>query len=222
MKRENCVIGYIKHYIDLFRAHYKWRKRNPHNFTVLVKELFDFNRVIVGNGTYGELYVLDDAKTSKLVIGNYCSIAKEVVFILGSDHRLDTLSTYPFKVMYMGEKREAISKGDIIIDDDVWIGQRATILSGIHIGQGAVIAAGAVVTKDVEPYAIVGGNPAKVIKYRFEEKIRNELLSIDFSKIGKNEIEKLVNENMICFNNAVEVKKLVSYLKTKENGYDRI
>lgn len=84
----------------------------------------------------------------------------------------------------MGADREAISKGDIIVKDDVWIGRNALIMSGVNIGQGAVIAAGAVVTKDVPPYAIVGGVPAKVIRYRFEEEIINELVNVDFDKFN--------------------------------------
>jgi serine acetyltransferase len=89
----------------------------------------------------------------------------------------------------MGEECEATSKGDIIIKDDVWIGANAIILSGVTIGQGALIGAGAVVTKDVPPYAIVGGNPAKVIKYRFSEKVIKKLLEFDFSKLDQNKIK---------------------------------
>ena len=89
---------------------------------------------------------------------------------------------------------EAISKGDIIIDDDVWIGYGATILSGVHISQGAVVAACAVVTKDVPPYAIVGGVPAKVIKYRFEPEMIEELMKVDYSKLTKEQIEQHIDE----------------------------
>ena len=92
----------------------------------------------------------------------------------------------------MGEKAEANSKGDIIIDDDVWIGYRAIVLSGVHVGQGAVIAAGAVVTKDVPPYAIVGGNPAKVINYRFDEDMIDKLLEFDYTGID----EKLISQHI--------------------------
>lgn len=76
-------------------------------------------------------------------------------------------------------EREALSKGDIVIEDDVWVGENALILSGVTIRQGAIVAAGAVVTKDVEPYSIVAGIPAKIIKYRFSEELRKELLNID-------------------------------------------
>lgn len=85
-------------------------------------------------------------------------------------------------------KTESFGKGDIIVDDDVWIGYGATIMSGVHIGQGAVV------TKNVSPYAIVGGVPAKVIKYRFELEMIEELLKIDYSKLTKVDIEKQINE----------------------------
>ena len=96
---------------------------------------------------------------------------------------MNTISTYPFKEKNFGAVNEALSKGDIIIGDDVWFGTNALICSGVKIGQGAVIAAGAVVTKDVEPYAIVGGNPAKLIKYRFSEPLRKRLCNIDLVKL---------------------------------------
>ena len=75
-----------------------------------------------------------------------------------------------------------LTNGDIVVGDDVWVGQRAIIMSGVNIGQGAVIGAGAIVTKNVPPYAIVGGIPAKVIRYRFSEELIQELLKIDYSK----------------------------------------
>ena len=94
----------------------------------------------------------------------------------------------------LGENSEAMSKGDITVDNDVWIGYGATIMSGVHIGQGAIVAAGAVVTKDVLPYAIVGGVPAKVIKYRFEPELIKELLKIDYSKLTKEKVEKHIDD----------------------------
>ena len=104
------------------------------------------------------------------------------------------LSTYGICSAYDRNKNEAVSKGDIILDDDVWIGYRAIILSGVHIGQGAIIAAGAVVTKDVPPYAIVAGVPARIVKYRFSEDIIKDLEKIDFSLMTKDIIEKHIDE----------------------------
>lgn len=77
----------------------------------------------------------------------------------------------------------AVAKGNIVVEDDVWIGENAIISSGVKIGQGAIVAAGAVVTKDVEPYAIVGGNPAKIIKFRFNENIREKLMKMNLDEI---------------------------------------
>lgn len=88
------------------------------------------------------------------------------------------------------------TNGDIVIDDDVWLCERVTILSGSHIGQGAIIAAGAVVSGEIPPYSIAGGIPAKVIKYRFQEDIISELLKIDFKKIDKEFIYN--NKGNIC------------------------
>lgn len=161
-----------------------WRQLNPHNETVLVRDCIDFSKITVGKATYGAL----DVETASdlpfsLRIGNYCSIGPHVHFILASEHPYCALSTFPFKVKLGLQQREATSKGNITVDDDVWIGFGAIICSGVHIGKGAVIAAGSVVVKDVEPYAIVGGNPAKLIKYRFDKLVREKLLSIDLSSI---------------------------------------
>ena len=148
---------------------------------------FDTKRVTVGKGTYGCITALFSNLNSKLLIGNYCSIAAEVVFIPESDHPTDLLSTYPWKAKYLGEM-EAISRGDIIVDDDVWIGYRAIVLSGVHISQGAIVAAGSIVTKDVPPYAIVGGNPARLIRYRYPEEIIKKLLRVDYSQFDEDYI----------------------------------
>lgn len=171
-------------------AKLKWRKKNQHNFTT-AKNIFPHEIVEVGVMTYGNLDVRTwGNKEEKLIIGSYVSIAQDVIFILGGNHRYDTLSTYPFKVMVLGEKEEALTKGAIIVEDDVWIAVGVIVLSGVTIGKGAVIAAGSVVTKDIPPYAIVGGNPARVIKYRFEEELLIEANDFKLSKIDKEYIEE--------------------------------
>ncbi len=165
--------------IKTYKLKKDWRKRNSHNFSYVVNE-FDFNRCEVGKKTYAAINIVDFApEPYKVKIGSYCSIAYGTIFLLGGGHYTSTISTYPFKAKLFGESREALSKGDICIKDDVWIGENALILSGVTIGQGAVVGAGAVVTKDVEPYSIVGGVPARIIKYRFNEELRNELLKLD-------------------------------------------
>lgn len=176
----------------------KWRKKNAHN-EILPMCIFPKDRVSAGKGSYGELNVISFGESAELKIGNFVSIAQNVTFILDAEHHLDHISTYPFRVKMLKEcKYEAFSKGNIVVDDDVWIGYGAIIMSGVHIGQGAVIAAGAVVTKDVEPYAIVGGVPAKQIRYRFDQEIRTKLLEMDFGKLDKdyvvNNLEELYKE----------------------------
>lgn len=172
-------INYLKFY--LFRK--KYRRINRHNYT-LIMNYCDLSKVVVGKKTYGEIHVTDYSPAdTKLYIGSYCSIAPGVQFLLGGEHQLYSISTYPFKVLSFGESREAGSKGNIVVKDDVWIGTNAIICSGVTIGQGAVIAAGAVVTKDVEPYAIVGGNPAKLIKYRIDRNLIKKMMDIDVEKL---------------------------------------
>lgn len=160
-------IGFIK--FKFLQIKYKFL--NKHNETVIVSSC-DLNRIKIGKKTYGRIDVFDfSPNDEKLVIGDYCSIAPNVIFLLGGEHNISTILTYPFKVKCFGEAREAGSKGDIVVNNDVWIGYGAIICSGVTICKGAIIAAGAVVTKNVEPYSIVGGNPAKLIKYRFEKKL---------------------------------------------------
>ena len=202
----------IKDKIRLYFFRKKWRKKNSHNTTIELNEFFA-DSVTVGKYTYGGLRVINYNENERLRIGSYCSIAQEVTFILNADHRTDTISTFPFKVKVLGESLEGTSKGDIIVADDVWIGYRATILSGVHIGQGAVIAAGAVVTKDVPPYAIVGGVPARVIKYRFPEEMVGELMRIDYSKLT----EEMVREHIEDLYSALkDTKQLKIFCKNEE------
>ncbi|WP_068171241.1 CatB-related O-acetyltransferase [Neokomagataea thailandica] len=137
---------------------------------------------IIGEHTYGKPEIIEPAYAS-LEIGRFCSIGPKVLIILGN-HRYDTVTTYPFKTLkaFWPEAEDAVddhtSKGGIIIGHDVWVGARAVILSGVTVGSGAIIAAGAIVTKDVPPYSIVGGNPARVIRYRFSEDVIQKLLAI--------------------------------------------
>lgn len=117
-----------------------------------------------------------------LEIGNYCSISGHILIYMGGNHRYEWASQYPFGHIHQNifptfnGAGQPWSKGNVIIGNDVWIGTCATIHSGVTIGDGAVIASNSVVTKDVEPYSIVGGNPAKHIKYRFSKEIINKLL----------------------------------------------
>lgn len=173
---------------------------------------FDMRLVTVGNATYGGLNIINHSDSYKLQIGHFCSIGPDVLFVVCGDHRTDTISTYPFGVRYFGKKYEATSKGNIIISDDVWIGTRSTILSGVTVGQGAIITAGALVTKDVPPYSVVGGVPAKIIKKRFNDKEIHELLKIDYSKLTPDTIvnnEELFN---VKYSLSIPIDKLPNKL----------
>ena len=188
------LVSFIK--FKLFQK--KYRKLNSHNETTIMSEC-DYTKIIVGKKTYGPIFITDASpKDTKLIIGSYCSIALGVHFLLGGEHQINSISTYPFRVKCFGQEREAGSKGDIVVRDDVWIGTNAIICSGVTLGQGCIVAAGAVVTKDVEPYAIVGGNPARVIKYRFKENLREKLCKINvvelFDSFNKNQEDMIYSE----------------------------
>lgn len=171
----------------------RWRLRNKQNKTKLHSNV-NIDLIEVGKYSYGPLNILSDSDLSKLYIGNFCSIGPESLFVLNSEHSLYTFSTFPFKTLVLNEPcSEAETKGDIVIEDDVWIGTRAIILSGVHIGKGAVVAAGAIVTKDVPAFAVVGGSPAIVKKYRFTEDIIEKLKRIDYSAIDTEFIKKNVD-----------------------------
>jgi acetyltransferase-like isoleucine patch superfamily enzyme len=174
----------------------EFKKRFP-NTKLAPQNFFDLNKIKIGNWSYGPFtFYTYNNKEEQLIIGNCVSLAAGVTFIAGGNHHMSTLSTFPFShSMGVGNIYRPFTKGVITISDDVWIGTNAIILSGVKIGQGAVIAAGSVVTKDVEPYAIVAGNPARLIKYRFEREIIQKLIdNIDFSKITP---EKFLNQQTI-------------------------
>lgn len=121
----------------------------------------------------------------RLIIGKFCAIAKDVIFIMnGANHPLKGFSTYPFYIFKNGwEHAIPNSKNqseieDTIVGNDVWIGYNATLMPGVKIGHGAIVASKAVVTKDVSPYSIVGGNPAKIIRMRFDERTIEGLIDL--------------------------------------------
>lgn len=169
---------------------------------------FPIDKVLVGKYTYGEIEALIFDKKSKLIIGSFCSIGPHVSFVVSAEHNMKALSTYPFRTKLLSDNIDAdgMGKGNIVVGDDVWIGCGAIFLSGVTIGQGAVIGAGTVVTKDVPPYAIVGGVPASVIKYRFnDEKIIENLKSIDYSSIDISMLREHEND---LYNEITDIKQL--------------
>lgn len=134
----------------------------------------------IGEHTYGRPKVHE--RLAKLKIGKFCSIASDVEIALGN-HRIDSVSSYPFFALNRFwpsafDRNDHTTRGDVVIGNDVWIAASAFIGSGVSVGNGAVIGAHAVVSRDVPPYAIVAGNPASVVRYRFEQNIIDELLDI--------------------------------------------
>lgn len=169
IKNPNIIVGDYTYYDDF---------EDAHNFEKNVKYHFDFTG-------------------DQLIIGKFCMIASDAKFIMnGANHLSNAISTYPFAVFGNGwedamEGKAYPNKGNIEIGNDVWIGYNATIMAGVKIGDGAIIATNSTVVSDVEPYAIVGGNPAREIKKRFSPEIIKRLLKLqwwnwDIEKITKN------------------------------------
>lgn len=132
-----------------------------------------------GIGSYGLPKVLDWNEGAALRIGSYCSIATDVQILLGGHHRTDWITTYPLSMLEdVNIQGGGFSRGDVVIGSDVWLCTNTMILSGVSIGHGAVVSAGAVVTRDVEPYSIVAGNPARHVRWRFDEATRSALLDM--------------------------------------------
>ena len=161
----------------------KWRSKNPHNRTKAIN-VFHIENVKVGNSTYGPIEVLYDNGSGRLTIGNYCSIAKDVKFLLGGGHDYRRISTFPFQSMvYKGFRSPSRDERiDIVVEDDVWIGFDSIILAGARIGKGSVIGARSVVTGTVPPYSVYVAN--KVIKKRFADDIINKINFIDYGRIN--------------------------------------
>lgn len=169
--------------------------------TVYLKNVITNQNIEVGDYTMYNDFANDPAKfeqnnvlyhypinNDKLKIGKFCSVACGAKFLFNSaNHAMASLSTYPFPLFFEEwglEKKDVAkswdNKGDIIIGNDVWIGYEAVILAGVTVGDGAIIGTRAVVTKDVSPYTVVGGVPAKPIRKRFDDKTISDLLEIQW------------------------------------------
>lgn len=152
----------------------------------------------------------------KLIIGRFCALARGVKFIMnGANHKISGFSTYPFQIFGNGwekvtpQPQELPFKGDTVVGNDVWIGYESVIMPGIKIGDGAIIAAKSVVVSDVPPYTIVGGNPAKVIRKRFNDDIIKILLELawwnwDIEKISQN-LEKIVAADIDALKSVADI-----------------
>lgn len=153
----------------------------------------------IGFGSYGRPHIHTFKHDSRLVIGKYCSIANGTTILLGGNHRTDWISSYPFPAKISGLEditNYEKSKGNVIIGNDVWLCTNCTILSGVTIGDGAVVAAGSVVSRDVAPYSIVAGNPAQHIRWRFEQPVRERLLDIRWWDWPGEEVQKVAR--LLC------------------------
>ncbi len=151
--------------------------------------------------------------SDKLIIGKFCAIGKGVEFIMnGANHRMNSASTYPFNIMGGGWERVTPSlkdlpiKGDTVVGNDVWIGQNVTVLPGVHIGDGAIIGANSVVSKDVQPYTVVGGNPIKLIRRRFDDGTTEFLLGLKWWDWSAEKIFK--NLELLCSGDLSKLKTL--------------
>lgn len=169
----------------------------------------------MGDNCYGIPLVKHPYPGTTLTIGNYCSIAKNVQIFLGGNHRTDWVSMYPFPD-YFNEAKDIKSyistKGDVVIGSDVWLCENSTILSGVTVGHGAVIANGAIVTKDVAPYSIVAGNPAKHIRWRFDEATRISLLKSAWWDWPQEEILSIMP--LLCSEN---IEAFLKYVDSREH-----
>lgn len=183
IKNPNIIVGDYTYYDDF---------ENVENFEKNVKYHFDFTG-------------------DKLIIGKFCMIASGVSFIMnGANHLTAAISTYPFAIFGNGwekamEGKSYPNKGNIVVGNDVWIGHNATIMAGVTIGDGAIIATNATVVKDVPPYTIVGGNPAEEIRKRFDDETIEELLETQWWNWS---IEKITANIQNLTNNTIH--KLIS------------
>lgn len=173
------------------------------------------NNYYFGINSYGIPAIKHAHKDSTVNIGSYCSIASDVKIHAGGLHRHDWISSYPFPDFF--EEANSISdhyqsKGNVEIGNDVWICENVIILSGIKIGDGVVIGAGSIVTKDLLPYGIYAGNPAKLIKYRFNKKTREELSKIAWWEWPEDEVLNIVK--ILCSN---KINQLITYAKNRKN-----
>jgi acetyltransferase-like isoleucine patch superfamily enzyme len=182
-----------------------FRKKRKKKRGIPIQDLYP--QYDIGKHSYGNnLKVYSWNEGSTLRIGVYCSIAHDVEIFLGGDHRTDWVTTYPFNVLWPSAnhiKGHPRSKGDVVIGNDVWIGAGATVMSGVTIGHGAVVAARAMVTKDVPPYAMVAGNPARIIKMRYDDDTIRRLLGVKWWDWEEEKIADLLplmlSENIAAF-----------------------
>jgi virginiamycin A acetyltransferase len=179
--RKDAIIEYLRNSNRVKQARSLRSKKNGalNDLIFLVRLLFQkspsqfmnrnpaYKKYDIGDYSYGFPEVLDSGVGTKLKIGKFCSVSPGVKILLSAEHQVSSVTTYPFDVFWSGAKGP-VSKGDVLIGNDVWIGYGSIILSGVKIADGAVVGAGSVVASDIPAYGIAVGNPARIIKYRFE------------------------------------------------------
>ena len=210
------IIKFLKRILSK-PAYEKSYASKSHKDDVTVK--IDGVDVKVGKFTYGvgNISLAYHSGSPRLEIGRFCSIAGNVTIFTGAYHRIDWLSTYPFghihEEIFGYEKTEGYphSKGGVIIGNDVWIGNSATIMSGVKVNNGAVIAANSHVIKNVESYEVVGGNPARHIKFRFKDEIIKELLKLKWWDLSNSDIKKISHllTNQAIIENLEKIKRIL-------------
>lgn len=186
IKNPNIIVGEYTYYDDINGAE---------NFESHVTHHYDF----IGD---------------KLIIGKFCAIAKGIEFIMnGANHRINSITTYPFNIMGNGWEKSAPSltdlklKGDTIVGNDVWIGQNVTVMPAVHIGDGAIIGANSVVAKDIPPYSVAVGNPCEVKRKRFDEDLIEYLLQIKWWDWNSEKIFK--NMEALCSGDLNKIKNII-------------
>lgn len=190
---------------------------------IYIKPTINNKNIIVGDFSYiadsdFESHVTHhyEWNNDKLVIGKFCQIASGVEFVMnGANHQMNAVSTFPFYTLEGWEQNPPSQndmpiKGDTIIGNDVWIGQNATILPGVHIGDGAIIGANSVVGRNVDPYTIVAGNPAKPIRKRFDDELINIMEKLKWWDKSIEEINSLIP--LLTSSDLVKVKEELSKL----------
>ncbi len=190
-------------------------------------------KIECGEYTYGHptLMAAPTDLGRKLIIGRYCSIAREALFFVGRHgrHFLNTLTTYPISMALSEDMKKEIGLEpspeisenlDLIIGNDVWIGARVSIMAGVTIGNGAVVAAGSTVTKNIPPYAIVGGIPARLIRYRYEEHIVQRLQKSRWWENDAESLYRIVGRDITSSDIEIVLDKLEKLSdRTRKDGF---
>jgi acetyltransferase-like isoleucine patch superfamily enzyme len=178
------------------------------------------SRLVLGRGSYAsdpDIAVGLGDPDHKVIVGSYTSIAAEVTFLVGGEHHPEWVSTFPFRIVYglpgKCEDGQPNSRGPIILGNDVWLGRGVTVLSGVAIGDGAIVGARSLVVKDVEPYTIVGGVPARAIHRRFEDRHIEALLAIRWWDWPEEEILSITD--ILCSEN---VDALIAYAEKRSQS----